>query len=86
MPARGGTSASASPSPRPVAQDGGTPPVPADDHPLRLLLQSVGAEAAFEALHRECVDIEALALMGEDELREASVPLGPRMYACVLLS
>ena len=45
---------------------------------LRALLQSIGAEAAFEPLRREHVDVEALALMGEGVLREAGVALGPR--------
>jgi hypothetical protein len=46
---------------------------------LRDLLEKIGAGAALEALRRECVDVESLKLMGNDELKEAGVPLGPRM-------
>ena len=50
----------------------------AEDTTLRALLQSIGAEAAFEALRQERIDTEALTLMNEGDLREAGVPLGPR--------
>jgi hypothetical protein len=50
----------------------------AEETALRALLQSIGAEAAFEALRQERIDTEALALMKEGDLREAGVPLGPR--------
>lgn len=58
--------------------DDGSPALSEADSQLLALLQSVGAEAAFEALREERVDVEALALMGERDLKEAGVPLGPR--------
>ena len=42
-------------------------------------LRAIGAENALEALQRECVDLDALSLLGEEELREIGVPLGPRV-------
>ena len=42
-------------------------------------LLAIGAEQALEPLRRECVDLAALSLMGEAELREIGVPLGPRV-------
>jgi hypothetical protein len=42
-------------------------------------LLAIGAEQALEPLQRECVDLAALSLMGEAELREIGVPLGPRV-------
>jgi hypothetical protein len=57
----------------------GRAPEREENSELMALLQSVGAEAAFEPLRREFVDVDALKLMGDEELREAGVPLGPRI-------
>jgi hypothetical protein len=50
-----------------------------DGDPLCAQLRAIGAENALEALLRECVDLDALSLLGEEELREIGVPLGPRV-------
>jgi hypothetical protein len=47
--------------------------------PLCARLRAIGAENALDALQRECVDLDALSLLGEEELREIGVPLGPRV-------
>ena len=49
-----------------------------NDSPLATFLQSLGLMDHIQLLHREKLDLEALALCEEKDLTDIGVPLGPR--------
>ena len=60
--------------------DGIIPPFSAEDFaPVAIFLAGLGLNDWIKVFERERIDLEALTLLGDNELRTLGLPLGPRM-------
>ena len=56
------------------------PPFSAEDFaPVAIFLAGLGLENWIKTFERERIDLKALTLLGDNELRTLGLPLGPRM-------